>query len=261
MEFLKKLIGDIWFGDKNDGMENEIEECMQVGNEELALLLNLIKDFKKGDFSQKAKLIHLLETSENEDILNITIRLFFSVATQDDFSKINNVLIDAEQEIVDIFVSFSEESLSYQIVPYLLGLLSIWEDTELGEDISFKIGSMIGYDKATYESCSEDELGKEFVDFCKDKDLSKYYYDGKLAFAGNLSKKLIEEIMIARSSNSELKDDTIPSLLSIWSGIKCPADYYTKVDDKVANEIIAYVKQIASMNWEKGSKYFYGHKI
>ena len=67
--------------------------------------------------------------------------------------------------------------------------------------------------------------------------------------------------MIARSSNSELKDETIPSLLSIWSGIKCHADYYTVVDDKVVNEIIAYVKQIASMNWEKGCKYFYGYKI
>jgi len=261
MEFLNKLIGDIWFGNVNDGMDNEIEACVKIGNKEGELLLKLIKEFKQGEFSQKAKLIHLLETSENEDILNIAIRLFFSVASQDDFSKISNILIDAEQKIVDIFVSFSEESLSYNIIPYLLGLLSIWEDTELGEDISFKIGSIIGYNKVMYESCLEDELGKEFVKFCEDKDLSKYYYDGELAFAGNLSKELIEETMIARSSNSELKDETIPSLLSIWSGIKCPADYYTAVDDKVANEIIAYVKQIASMNWDKGCKYFYGHKI
>lgn len=261
MKFLDKLINDIWFGDKNDGMDKEIEECIEVGNIETVVLLNIIKAFKQGDFSQKVKLIELLETSENMDILNVAIRLFFSVATHDDFSKINNILINAEQEVVNIFVSFAEESLSYQIIPYLLGLLSIWEDTEFGEDISFKIGSIIGYDKATYESCSEDELGKEFVYFCKDKDLSKYYYDGDLVFAGILTKKLIKETMIARSSNGELKDDTIPSLLSIWSGIKCPADYYTMVDDKVANDIMTYVKRIASIKWEKGCKYFYGHKI
>lgn len=261
MEFLDKLISDIWFGDKNDEMDNEIEECIKVGEIEAKVLLKLIKAFKQGDFSQKAKLIELIETSENEGILNISIRLFFSVAKQEDFLKINKFLSDAEQEIINVFVSFAEESLSYQIIPYLLGLLSIWEDTELGEDISFKIGSMIGYDKAIYEICSEEELGKEFVKFCKDKDLSKYYYDRELAFTGNLTKKLIEETMIARSSNSELKDDTIPSLLSIWSGIKCPADYYTTVDDKVVKDIMVYVKQLASMNWEKGCKYFYGHKI
>ncbi|WP_302878570.1 Imm47 family immunity protein [Paenibacillus ehimensis] len=261
MEILDRLIGDIWYSDKNDGMANEIKECIRLGDTESVVLLELINAFKQGDFSQKTKLLDLIHTNENRDLLNVAIRLFFSVATPDDFAKIDNFLIKAEQEIVPVFVSFAEESLSYQIIPSLLGLLSIWEDTELGEDISYKIGSMIGYDKATYELCSVDELGNEFITFCKDKDLEKYYYDGELAFPGHLTKMLIEETMIARSSNSELKNDTIPSLLSIWSGIKCPADYYTKVDDKIAGQILEYVKQIASMKWEKGCKYFYGHKI
>lgn len=261
MVILDKLIGDIWYGDKNDRMENEITECISLGDTESVLLLEIINAFKQGDFSQKDNLLDLLHTSENRDLLNVAIRLFFSVATPNDFEKINNFLIDAEQETVSVFVSFAEESLSYQIIPYLLGLLSVWEDTELGEDISFKIGSLIGYDKATYELCSADELGNEFIVFCKDKNLEKYYYDGELAFPGHLTKVLIEETMIARSSNSEFKDDTVPSLLSIWSGIKCPVDYYTKVDDEIAGQIIEYVKQIASMKWEKGCKYFYGHKI
>lgn len=261
MEFLEKLISDIWFGEKTDGMDKEIEECIRVGNTESAELLKLIKAFKLGDFSQKTKLIELLQTSENEDILNIAIRLFISVATPDDFSAINDLFVDKEEETVRVFVSFAEESLSYQIIPYLLGLLSIWKDTELGEEISFAIGSMLGYDKATYELCSEDELGQKFVSFSEDKDLSRYYYDGNLAFAGNLTKKLIEETMIARTGNGELEDDTIPSLLSIWSGIKCPADYYTVVNDSVAGEIMEYVKKIAAMSWDKGCKYFYGNKI
>ncbi|MFB0844501.1 Imm47 family immunity protein [Paenibacillus oleatilyticus] len=261
LEILDKLIGDIWYSDKNNRMANEIKECIRLGDTESAALLELINVFKQGDFSQKTKLLDLIHTSENRDLLNVAIRLFFSVATPDDFAKIDNFLIEAEQEIVSVFVSFAEESLSYQIIPYLLGLMSIWEDTEIGEDISFKIGRMIGYDKATYELCSVDELGNEFIAFCKDKDLEKYYYDGELAFPGHLTKMLIEETMIARFSSSDLKNDTIPSLLSIWSGIKCPADYYTKVDDKIAGQVIEYVKQIASMKWEKGCKYFYGHKI
>ncbi|RNB50594.1 hypothetical protein EDM57_22740 [Brevibacillus gelatini] len=261
MEIWDDLISDIWYRDKNDRMDNEINECIGIGDTESVVLIKLIYAFKQGDFSQKAKLIDLIQTSENKDLLNVAIRLFFSVATPDDFSKINNFLINAEQETVAVFVSFAEESLSYQIIPYLLGLLSIWEDTELGEEISFKIGSMIGYDKATYELCSADELGNEFIAFCKNKDLEKYYYDGQLAFPGHLTKMLIQETMIARASNTELQDDTIPSLLSVWSGIKCPADYYTKVDDKIAGQVIEYVKLLASMEWEKGCKYFYGHKI
>jgi hypothetical protein len=92
---LDKLIGDIWYGDKNDRMENEIRECISLGDTESVLLLEIINAFKQGDFSQKNNLLDLLHTSENRDLLNVAIRLFFSVATPNDFEKINNFLIDA----------------------------------------------------------------------------------------------------------------------------------------------------------------------
>lgn len=50
-------------------------------------------------------------------------------------------------------------------------------------------------------------------------------------------------------------------MLSIWSGVKCPVEYYTLVNDKLMRDVIDYVKQLSEMNWERGCKYFYGHKI
>lgn len=261
MDFIENLIEDIWFGEKTDLFKDESNKCNISNQRERIKLLNLINDFKKGDFSNKEELYMLLNTSKDKDLLNVAIRLFLAIASNKDFSKINDFLCNAEEESISVFIAFAEESLSYNIIPSLLGLLSIWEDTNIEVDICQTIGSIIGYGDAAYEICSEDELGKAFVEFCKDKDLSKYYFNNKLVFIGDFTKELIEITMSARYNDCELEEYALPSILSKYSGIKCPVEYYTKVDDDAYGKTIGYVKQIAKMNWEKGCKYFYGNKI
>lgn len=261
MDYIEELIEDIWFGEKDDSLTEEINKYKISNQTERIKLLNLIKDFKKGDFSNKEELFTLLNTSSDKDLLNVAIRLFLAICNNDDFSEINDFLCNADEESISVFIAFAEESLSYSIVPSLLGLLSIWEDTNIEADICQTIGSIIGYEKAIYEICSEEELGQAFIEFCKDKDLTKYYFNNRLAFIGDWTKELIEITMNARYNVCELEEYTLPSLLSKFSGIKCPVEYYTKIDDSASKETIEYVKKISKMNWEKGHKYFYSNKI
>lgn len=38
-------------------------------------------------------------------------------------------------------------------------------------------------------------------------------------------------------------------------------EYHTIVDDEMMTKVFEYAKKLSKMNWEKGCKYFYGHKI
>ena len=65
----------------------------------------------------------------------------------------------------------------------------------------------------------------------------------------------------SRKNGERLHEITIPTMLSIWSGIECPVQYHTVVDDETMRKVIEYVKRLSKMNWERGCKYFYGHKV
>lgn len=58
----------------------------------------------------------MLNTSEDKDVLNVAIRLFIAIASNEDFSRINDFLCNAEEESVSVFIAFAEESLSYHII-------------------------------------------------------------------------------------------------------------------------------------------------
>lgn len=256
MDVVENLIKDIWYGDINQ----KDYESLSIQDEEKELL-KILAQLKIGDFSKKDQLINLIINSNDKNILNLGIRVFLSVSSSEDFLKIEKYLSEADEREVRVFTAFVEDSLSYEIIPLLLGLLSIWEETEVEIIISQTIGRMIDYTKARYELCSEDELGDAFVTFCEDKDLTKYYLKGKEFFIGDLTKELIEKVMIAKNQNAQFKNNIIPSMLSINSGIKCPVSYNTVINDDKVREVFTYVKTLAQMNWEKGCKYFYGHKV
>ena len=115
MHYIEQLIEDIWFGEKDDSFMADEPDRKK--------LLDLIRKFKKGDFSNKEELFTLLNTSSDKDLLNVAIRLFLAICNNDDFSKINEFLCNADEESIGVFIAFAEESLSYSIIPSLLGLL------------------------------------------------------------------------------------------------------------------------------------------
>ncbi|MRS08065.1 hypothetical protein EKV65_11085 [Bacillus anthracis] len=55
--------------------------------------------------------------------------------------------------------------------------------------------------------------------------------------------------------------ELIPSLLSIWTGKRVPADYNTIISASNYKDFIDCINERESENWEKGQKYFYGYKL
>ena len=54
---------------------------------------------------------------------------------------------------------------------------------------------------------------------------------------------------------------TIPSVLSIWSGIKCPIQYDTIITNEKNRELMSYIDVLTKKEWKIGKKYFYGHVV
>ncbi|NFA44209.1 UNVERIFIED_ORG: hypothetical protein B2H98_05630 [Clostridium botulinum] len=254
----------IWYGDISSNISRE-ELWYKINNEndEKKKLLEIINLLKLGDFSAKQLLIKIMNESNSDSVINLCIRVFCSIANHSDIYKSENlkILSYSDDDVANVFVTYSKQTLSYEVIPYLLALLDEWEDTYVETTIRDALQDILNYQESILESASVDEIGEFFVNKKEKIDVEKYYYKGDLAFPGVLTKKLIEASALSRKSGMELKEITIPMILSIWSGIKCPVEYYTIVDDEIMKKVIDYVKQLSKMKWEKGCKYFYGHKI
>ncbi|MBU3177789.1 hypothetical protein KPL47_15770 [Clostridium estertheticum] len=254
----------IWYGDTPNDISKE-ELWYKVNNEkdERKKLLIIIDLLKLGDFSAKQLLIEIMNTSNDDGVINLCIRVFCSIAEHNDILKNDNLkmLSESDDDAVNVFETYSKQALSYEVVPYLLVLLEEWEDTNVEATIRDALYYILDYQESTSESASVDEIGEFYINKRDEIDIEKYYYKGELAFPGVLTKILLDASIISRKYGKELKEITIPTMLSIWSGIECPVQYYTIVDDEIMRKVFDYVKQLSKMNWEKGCKYFYGHKI
>ena len=124
------LMNSKWFGEKTTLAQSEIKEKILKSVTEKEVLFNLIELFKTGDFTQKPLLVQLMNQTKDEAILNLCIRVFFSVATHEDLRDSNNLrfLSEVTEETVATFASAATTSLSFEIIPYLLALLEEWEE-------------------------------------------------------------------------------------------------------------------------------------
>lgn len=254
----------IWYGSiPNNISKEELWYKINNENDEKKKLLAIIDLLKLGDFSAKQLLIKMMNESNNYSVVNLCLRVFCSIANHSDIYKNENfkLLSSSDDDAVNVFVAYSKQALSYEVVPYLLALLDEWEDTNVEISIRDALQNILNYQESISENASVDEIGEFFVNKREKIDAEKYYYKGDLAFPGVLTKQLLDASAFSRKFGAELKEITIPTMLSIWSGIECPVEYYTIVNDEIMKKVFDYVKQISKMNWEKGCKYFYGYKI
>lgn len=254
----------IWYGEIIDN--TNIEELWNKVNKEeneIDKLLLVIELLKLGEFSAKPLLIKIMNESNDSVVINLSVRVFCSIAQHEDIHNIKNLslLSGANDEVARLFASCSKYTLSYEVVPYLLAMLEEWEDTDVEIVIRDSLEWMLGYQQVIEESATIDEIGEFYINKNREIDVEKYYYEGQLAFPGILTKRLLDACVLSRTYGKCLKQSIIPKMLSIWSGIKCPVEYNTIVDDEIMRKVFDYVKQLSKMNWEKGCKYFYGHKI
>ncbi|TKI50725.1 MULTISPECIES: Imm47 family immunity protein [Lysinibacillus] len=258
------LMNSIWFGEKTTLDKLEIKEKILNSVTEKEVLFNLIELFKTGDFTQKTLLFQLMNQTRNESVLNLCIRMFLAVATHDDLRDSNNLrfLSEVNEETVNTFASAAITSLSLDIIPYLLALLEEWDEiSDTAIIIRDSIDSFINFEEQIGEEATIDEIGNFYFNYCEEMDTESYYFQQNLAFPGDLAKKLIQRVLIAANNEEPLKMELIPSLLSIWSGEKVPADYNTVINANNYKDFIDYIDRLSSKNWEKGQKYFYGYKL
>lgn len=79
------LMNDIWYGPKrNPGEIDKLRELLTKISTEKDCILLINELLKVGDFSVKELLVQLLNSSKEDNVLNLSIRLFCSIATHDD---------------------------------------------------------------------------------------------------------------------------------------------------------------------------------
>ncbi|MGM0805587.1 MAG: Imm47 family immunity protein [Bacillota bacterium] len=264
MRETRNLMNSIWFGEKTILAKSEIKEKILKSVTETEVLFNLIELFKTGDFTQKPLLVQLMNQTKDEAVLNLCTRVFLSIATHEDLRDSNNLrfLSEVTEETVDTFASAATTSLSLEVIPYLLTLLEEWEDfSDTATIIKDSIDSFINFEDHIGEDATIDEIGNFYFKYCQEKDTNSYYFQQNLAFPGDLAKKLIQRVMIATNNEEQLKMELIPSLLSIWTGERVPADYNTIISASNYKDFIDYINELSMENWEKGQKYFYGYKL
>lgn len=232
-------------------------------NEDRKKLVKIIDLLKLGVFSENQLLIEMMNESNDDVVINLCLRVFCSISDQSDIGNVENLkmLSDSDEYIVNVFVTYSKQTLSYEVVPYLLALLEEWNDTYVETTIRDSLKDILGYQKSISENASVDEIGEFYLNSKEKINSENYYYKGELAIPGTLTKELLDASALSRKNGERLHEITIPTMLSIWSGIECPVQYHTVVDDEIMRKVIDYVKRLSKMNWERGCKYFYGLKV
>ncbi|MBA4538800.1 hypothetical protein H1Z61_17130 [Bacillus aquiflavi] len=260
----KILLPGMWYGEKKSSTEVEfIKKNLTSIQTEEECILSIVELLKVGDFSVKPLLIQLMNTTKDDRVLNLCIRIFCSVCTHEDLKDSNNFkfLSDVSDASAHSFASGAVETLSYEVVPYLLAMLEDWEDTEIEQTIKNSLDFMLGYSKKISDEASLDEIGEFYLEEMKWIDASVYYYEKKPVFPGDLTKRLFKNAFISLQIGSNLKMYVVPSLLSIWSGEKCPVAYETVMDSVEMEKLQSYANTLSTMEWIKGKKYFYSTEI
>ena len=246
-----------WFGPKVE-LVNSLKERSTENVE--ANFLEICSRLKSGDFSARSSLKTFILSCTDIGIKRQAIRLYCYVARHEDVIFLGNLLGRCDHDEVFSVVTYAPHTLSPQIVPYLFALLEEYEGTSIAEAILSSIDKIFPFQ---YDGgdVNISELGQRFAGFARDLDMGKYYYGGVEAFAGHLTKNLIETAAITRQQETPFPLADVPTLLSIWSGEKCPVFYGEPVADAEFENVINFSKHIASMQFVFGKKYFYGCQV
>jgi len=244
---------------------NKIWEIIHSTPKEETKLLAIVDLLKLGDFSVKTELIKMMMESSDCKIRLLCCRIFCCIANHSDCSLfrayLENILERGDEAELKDFVLCSQYTLSPEILPYLLALLSEWEGSEIEEKVRIVLGELFPFINFLSEDVSVNMIEEIFAEKISLIDKEIYFYHGEPSFPGVWTKELLERAIDARWQGDVLRQTFTPSILSLWSGEVCPAFFLTKIDDDMIGNLHTYVKQIAFTKWDKGCKYFYGHKI
>jgi len=242
----------VWFGPK---LESQEGICLSpVG--ELGELQFLCEHLKRGDFSVRPRLQELIVSCRDTSVRKQAVRLYFYTARHQDVAFVCNLLEELDHDDILTVVVTAPDTLSPEVVPYLFTLLGEYDETSISQDILSSVNRIFpwGYDGGETDLIG---LSEKFSGFAKSLVAGAYYYEGALTHPGSLCKALIEAVAQSRHSKRKFPLANAPTLLSVWSGEKCPVFYGQDVDDRCMQDVLGYVNRIASLQWDTGKKYFY----
>lgn len=217
-----------------------------------------IELLKLGDFSAARELLNSMQ-AETPVVRAVCCAVFCSVAKHDEIQLLMEVLSESDEHDVEALALYSVHTLSLHMIPYLLALLQTWEGTWLEPKLMNALRGLCPVDNVS--DGSAEDIGRAYRDLTARMDPAGYYLWGKPVFAGDLTKALIRGVTAAKQEGRELRMFEVPMLLSVWSGIECPVGYSSAIDEAALGAVLGYVKRVARIEWRKGAKYFYGHRI
>ncbi|WNU94016.1 MULTISPECIES: Imm47 family immunity protein [Streptococcus] len=238
------------------------EKLVQVQDEKDCILL-IAELLKKGDFSVKNLLIDLMNTTKDDAVLNLCIRLFCSVCTHEDLENPQNLnfLANVSELGALTFASSAINSLSYEVIPYLLALWEDWEDTDVAVAIRDSLDSYLDYYDVLGEEADLDEVGQYYLDKVQSVDKRLYYYEKGPIFLGDLTKIIFQRLYMAANQKERFALFIQPSLLSVLSGYHFPLEYGQEVSEQDLRKAQEFVDFLAQKEWKKSTKYFYGYNL
>ena len=251
----------VWFGEKPTQPRDDALWVYKNSQEEEKKLLAICELLKMGDFSLVRELQALLLTSSNAPVKEFALRLYFGVTDHRGVDFFWDLLKSPDYEAARIFALYAPHSLSPQVLPYLFALLEEFYDSVLRADIAYSIHALYPMQEEFNPNLDLETLRIQYRRASQHIEDGVYYFRGRPAFIGDLTKPLLSAAYQARARGDALKLTDEPTLVSIWSGVKCPADYSTLVDDAGLKQLMDYVSELASKPWRKGQKYFYNHPI
>lgn len=250
---MEKLLQSIWFGEKG-------EKIVIEPDEEAKILIRYIEQFKTGDFNGKREFVEFFTNSTSYEIYAVGMRAFLAVCKHRDLELIYEFIRTSDEQKLRVFLAYVQEALSYQVIPFLIELLEIWEETYIENTIIQIIREMLRCDLVD-DKCDVIRIRKAYDDFTKKNDIDKYYYKGELFHLSVLTRKVLKVSMDCRINNKKYYAIELSSLLSNCTGRKCPMVNGMLVDASGICDITKYIGGMVDLDHEKGKKYFYNYLV
>lgn len=245
---LEKIKGDCWFGEINE-FKN-----LSVNDTEEGKLSKILCECQNGDFSNIVNLLDIASNTDNEEILEVSFKLFMCTAShktiKNNMDKINKFLDTCSSDDDELLVasilsehlplSFSGEILSNNcnFIKYYRDL----HDTEFVDGILLSIEFMLNAN--IYD-------GEDDIDEVLSNIPTTYIFAGEELDINALAVSLLED-------DEDLEED-LCILLAIVTGIT-PPNFEGNISD-LTKVVTKFLNTIIDKKFVKGKKYFYGHEV
>lgn len=255
---------EIWDGPVVD--DNTYDEAYETYRENPVAknaFLFLLESFKRGDFSQKDRLIWMMNTCKDKDVQAAAIRVFCSISSHEDLHDPANLafLEDAKEDQVFTFVVNSAFTLSYEVLPYLLVLREEWQGTYIEEIIRPSLDMLTNYSKDLAYDSPWEELEEYLYNKLQNIDQNIYYFAGQPFYPAPLAKCTVNQAHSLLKDFGSFNNKIETRILSQASGLEFPIiDGEMVTEDKV-RDLHDYIEKLVKFPWEEGKKYYYGHRI